>query len=1283
MLKRLSQLWLLLLLAVTGFAQDLQRYEYWVDSDYSQHTTIGTTTSNIVFDIDVSRLDMGVHFLNFRAQNRGGDWGTFSRYLFFVSDMPNEKATITDYEYWIDGNYQAKQTAKSAGEQVTTNIDVSQLPMGVHYFNFRAKNSDGVWGNLSRYLFFVSDMPNDKATVTDYEYWIDGDYQAKRVSKVFGGNIITDFDVSQLPMGVHYFNFRAKNSDGVWGNLSRYLFFVSDMPSDNATITDVEYWLDADYNNKVDVKSSKSDFFTLIDVSLVEPGVHYFNFRAKNSDGVWGNLSRYLVYVPADEGDTDSPLVGYRYNFNQQYTYVPIADRRDYELNNLVLDIPDLIETGALDEGCDYTFDSSANNVTLRRKTNVSFAMQFKNKADVWSAPAAALFEMGDTLTRHMEELKLQRSVSFTKPSLGDFCAFKMTINENRNYFFRSTQSCQVMLFEGNGSLLTTMSADALLNTYQTGLTSGTYYGIVYNMVKNDANRDEQLSLKLMLTNNIVPTPTISYENEVVTMTCEQEDATIYYTLDGTEPTAASLPYIAPFELKHNALIKVVALYPDMTDSDIASLTVDSYKVIAPQVEIINLQLYMNCPTEGSAIFFTLDGTDPTANGQRYTEPVAISGDCVVKAVAKREGYNNSDVTNFVVDTSNIKTSKPSIVNDGNNLIVSSLTNGAIFYYTLDGTIPSASSSKTDHWITVDHNCIVTVVAMKEGELPSDPVRFTVDWLQVETPVLSFSNGMLTMNCGTPGASIYYAIGDGTPLMLYTEPITLTDNRMVTAIAKAKDLLDSKSATYNPNSFTCEPVIISYNGRDLTLTTATEGATIYYTTDGRQPGSSSNTYGSMLTVSQLFTIKAIAIKPNTNSSIVTTYTIPAYFDGKQAQIADAGQLSVAFQWCDANEVETVTVSGLINDADLTILRNMNSLKHLDLNNVQLLTESLPDGAFAGMKQLLSISLPQRLSSVGTGIFSGCQQLAAITWNASIRLSETALSGFSNPNLLLYVRTTTDAPSSVRNVVANGVATSITLTDAEGNANFYCPTAFTAQHVSYQHQYTMPTVVNQCRGWETIALPFTVQRVSHPVNGVAAPFAKDDASAKPFWLCRLTETGFVPTATIEAYQPYIISMPNNSYYADAYMLGGTITFEADNALIEPQPATAYPQKGEFLFVPSLTATPKASYVLPINRNEAFSGFPEGSNFFRDLERDVRPFEAYILSAAKASRFAIIDDEHDAATAITDLMPSPTARHRVYDLQGRLLMVTDDPSPAALRQRLGTGLYIVDSKKLYVK
>ena len=57
------------------------------------------------------------------------------------------------------------------------------------------------------------------------------------------------------------------------------------------------------------------------------------------------------------------------------------------------------------------------------------------------------------------------------------------------------------------------------------------------------------------------------------------------------------------------------------------------------------VKVAMATKTEGAAIYYTTDGTEPTENSERYTEAVTFGKDTVVKAFAVKKGIENSPIS--------------------------------------------------------------------------------------------------------------------------------------------------------------------------------------------------------------------------------------------------------------------------------------------------------------------------------------------------------------------------------------------------------------------------------------------------------------------------------------------------------------------------------------------------------------------------------------------------------------------------------------------------------------
>ena len=163
----------------------------------------------------------------------------------------------------------------------------------------------------------------------------------------------------------------------------------------------------------------------------------------------------------------------------------------------------------------------------------------------------------------------------------------------------------------------------------------------------------------------VVATPVINPNGgeveagSTVTLTCATENATIHYTLDGTEPTAQSAKYEAPVAITKACTLKAVAVKEgNYTDSQVATaqFTVKAKEVVATPVISPNggefetsATVTLTCGTDDAQIYYTLDGTTPTTASAAYSQPFTLTESATVKAVAVKSGYyTDSQVTSAV-----------------------------------------------------------------------------------------------------------------------------------------------------------------------------------------------------------------------------------------------------------------------------------------------------------------------------------------------------------------------------------------------------------------------------------------------------------------------------------------------------------------------------------------------------------------------------------------------------------------------------------------------------------
>ncbi len=133
------------------------------------------------------------------------------------------------------------------------------------------------------------------------------------------------------------------------------------------------------------------------------------------------------------------------------------------------------------------------------------------------------------------------------------------------------------------------------------------------------------------------------------------DNADIYYTIDGSEPTKNSKRYSQQFEQIDPTIIKAAA-FKNNEISSTAILKLDRTQVIAPRVfpkdqyfyKSINVKLFTY--TEGADIYYTLDGSEPSKSSQKYERNIEINKSATLRAKAFKNDYSpsNETVTNYL-----------------------------------------------------------------------------------------------------------------------------------------------------------------------------------------------------------------------------------------------------------------------------------------------------------------------------------------------------------------------------------------------------------------------------------------------------------------------------------------------------------------------------------------------------------------------------------------------------------------------------------------------------------
>ena len=229
-----------------------------------------------------------------------------------------------------------------------------------------------------------------------------------------------------------------------------------------------------------------------------------------------------------------------------------------------------------------------------------------------------------------------------------------------------------------------------------------------------------------------------------------------------------------------------------------------------------------------ASIYYTTDGSTPTAASNLYTGALTLASSETVQAMAAAPGYRNSSVAsaNYALVPETTPATPVIAVASGTytsaqTVAITDTTANATIYYTTDGTTPIPSSPVYTAPIVVSASETITALAvtLADGNVVLDGIaypgaapdvsgaataKYIINLPQVATPAFSVAAGTytsaqsITISDATVGAAIYYTTNGATPTAtstLYSGPINVTATETIEAVAIVSGDTNSNVAT--------------------------------------------------------------------------------------------------------------------------------------------------------------------------------------------------------------------------------------------------------------------------------------------------------------------------------------------------------------------------------------------------------------------------------------------------------------------------------------------------------
>jgi RHS repeat-associated protein len=151
----------------------------------------------------------------------------------------------------------------------------------------------------------------------------------------------------------------------------------------------------------------------------------------------------------------------------------------------------------------------------------------------------------------------------------------------------------------------------------------------------------------------VAPIPSLSLaagtygSSQTETITDSNSAAKIYYTTDGTAPSASSTKYSAPFTVNASETVKAIAVISGYSNSTVASAAY-TFVTPTPTFSLVGGTYYgsqtvtISDSNSGATIYYTTNGSTPTTSSTQYTGAITVSATETINAMAKVSTYSQS-----------------------------------------------------------------------------------------------------------------------------------------------------------------------------------------------------------------------------------------------------------------------------------------------------------------------------------------------------------------------------------------------------------------------------------------------------------------------------------------------------------------------------------------------------------------------------------------------------------------------------------------------------------------
>ncbi len=354
---------------------------------------------------------------------------------------------------------------------------------------------------------------------------------------------------------------------------------------------------------------------------------------------------------------------------------------------------------------------------------------------------------------------------------------------------------------------------------------------------------------------------TVSYTEDgtaVLSIAASVWENEIRYTTDGSVPNKNSKLYVTELEFTEKTLVRIAEF--DTKGRRISAIK----KTVTPKAGEVNIETYqdgdvtiivMSCDTEGADIYYTTDKSVPDENSILYEHPFVVRKETRIRAKAFKDGCSSASAVSVTAEIMD--------ENEDEAVAASSKPDEKDDEEEKDNRNNTEDEKKDEE---------VKQVVDNDDVISNDKVNYKLTYMAEK------GKTYVTLNKSKNSNYFRYTIDGTTPTnqngkkykerVPFTEPTTIrvreyNSKGQVVGSMKLNVKIKCASVEFYSTKIGVGTITVG-------METATEGATIYYTTDGSMPDPEyAEIYSEPVTVGSNADIMALAVKDGYKDGSVT------------------------------------------------------------------------------------------------------------------------------------------------------------------------------------------------------------------------------------------------------------------------------------------------------------------------------------------------------------------------------------------------------------------------------